>query len=975
MKRSIIMVMLFGISFFAAAQTKTIYTCPMHPQIKMNRPGSCPICGMTLVKKTIKSSTPQKTVSAPAKKPTVKKAAVASPKNRTNAKPTDTTDLQGQIHEMRKMLEEMQQAMNEMKTMISELKGSEVQRDTERKAQKKKQLGQADKIMDKVIYTCVMHPQIQQEKPGKCPICGMTLVRKTIRVPAPIQPDSTGMDMNDSSQEKMNTPVDPFNQVGSVVNLQPGKTVRYDLYVKDTMVNYTGKSKHAIAINGSIPGPALVFTEGDTAEIYLHNMLKEETSLHWHGVILPNRYDGVPFLTTAPIHSGETHLYKFKIVQNGTYWYHSHSALQEQVGMYGALIFKTREGVQKQTDMQTMDHSMHAGMNMDNRSSINTSADSLNEKQYTVVLSEWSDENPMQTQRRLRTGNDWFSIKKGSTQSYAEAIAKGYFKTKLMNEWKRMKAMDVSDDWYQRFLVNGQPKNTVPGFKAGDKIKLHVVNAGASTYFWLGYAGGKITVIGNDGNDMVPVSVDRLIIAPSETYDLLVTIPENMSYEFRATAEDRTGASSLWLGDGMKMSAPILPRLKYFEGMKMMNDMMRTNGTMKDMGMNMSLQKMDMNMVMYPEVTGGGEDHKAGNNMQHDMSNMAGMDMPKGADLITLNYDMLRSPVKTSLPSRATRTLHFSLTGNMNRYLWTLDNKTVTETDRILINKGENLQLIITNNSMMRHPMHLHGHDFRVLNSQREYSPLKNVIDILPMETDTIEFAANQDGNWFFHCHILFHMMAGMGRVFTYANSPANPELPDANAAYRKFKNHRDQNMKHLMVRAGLESNGSDGEMMLSENRYAFSGLWHLGTMPQHGYEGELALGRYLGVNQWWFPYIGYDYHYKKIDSLAKLESRNHRNMFQQVSDKNNRSTVTFGIQYITPWLMLADARVDANGKFRFQLSREDIPVTARLRLNIMGNTDKEYMAGFRYIVNKWFALSTHYDSDMGPGAGVTLTY
>ncbi|HWJ29628.1 MAG TPA: multicopper oxidase domain-containing protein, partial [Flavisolibacter sp.] len=464
---------------------------------------------------------------------------------------------------------------------------------------------------------------------------------------------------------------------------------------------------------------------------------------------------------------------------------------------------------------------------------------------------------PMQTQRRFRTGNDWFSIKRGSTQSYAEAIKEGQFKTKLVNEWKRMKAMDVSDDWYQRFLLNGLPETNASQFNAGDKVRLDIVNAGASTYFWLGYAGGKITVVGNDGNDMVPVEVDRLIIAPAETYDLTVTVPENMSYEFRATSEDRTGASSLWLGSGMKMPAPKLPRLKYFEGMKMMNDMMKTNGTMKDMGMNMGLQKMDMNSVMYPEVTGDESDSNSNsskNDMQHDMNNMKGMNMPSGGDIVTLNYDMLRSPVKTTLPDGPMRTLHFNLTGNMNRYLWTLDNKTVTESDRILINKGENLRVIITNNSMMRHPMHLHGHDFRVLNSQGEYSPLKNVIDVMPMETDTIEFAANKEGNWFFHCHILFHMMAGMGRVFTYVNSPTNPELPNAEEAYRKFVHNKDQNMKHLMVRAGLESNGSDGETMLSSNRYQLSGLWHLGLSPHHGYEGELAFGRYLGKNQWRLP-------------------------------------------------------------------------------------------------------------------------
>lgn len=902
MKRILMIVMLVSAYVFTNAQTKTIYTCVMHPKVQQDKPGNCPICGMTLVKKTIKVAAPRKTTS----KPVIQKKSQG-----TTGKPKDTT---------------------EMKEMKQNMENDKMLDDTSNKKEK-----------------------MESDSSGMN-------MKNTMQ----------GMDMNHPNMDMSKSGSDPFNQLSSKVNFAAPKTTRYDLYVKDTIVNYTGKSKHAIAINGFIPGPALYFTEGDTAEIYLHNMLKEETSLHWHGVILPNQADGVPFLTTAPIHSGETHLYKFRVVQNGTYWYHSHNGLQEQIGMYGALIFQKPGEVNTQTTTGSMTMNDNS-MKMENSPSSN-SMNNTTPKDYNVVLSEWADENPMQTQRRLRTGNDWFSIKKGSTQSYAEAIKAGAFKAKLLNEWKRMKAMDVSDDWYQQFLLNGLPETNASQYKAGDKVRLHIVNAGASTYFWLGYAGGKISVVGNDGNDMVPVEVDRLIIAPAETYDVVVTVPENMSYEFRATSEDRTGASSLWLGSGMKMPAPRLPRLNYFEGMKMMNDMMKTNGTMKDMGMNMSLQKMDMNSVMYPEITGSESESDSSGNMQHDMNNMQGMNMPSGGDIVTLNYDMLRSPVKTTLPDGPMRTLHFNLTGNMNRYLWTLDNKTITESDRILINKGENLRVIITNNSMMRHPMHLHGHDFRVVNSQGEYSPLKNVIDVMPMETDTIEFAANKEGNWFFHCHILFHMMAGMGRVFTYANSPTNPELPNAEDAYRKFVNSKDQNMKHLMVRAGLQSNGSDGEAMLSSNRYLLSGLWHLGLSPHHGYEGEIAFGRYLGTNQWWLPYVGLDYHYKKTDGDPKAE-KDYRNLFGQVSNKDNRKTFTVGVQYITPWLMLADARIDGNGKLRFQLSREDIPVTKRLRFNFMGNTDKEYAVGFGYIISKWLAASTHYDSDMGLGAGITLTY
>ena len=761
--------------------------------------------------------------------------------------------------------------------------------------------------------------------------------------------------MNNMPMEKSQEKPTPI-----IVDVPP-KTVRYDLYVEDTTVNYTGKPKHAIAINGHLPAPTLYFTEGDTAEIYVHNMMHMETSIHWHGVILPNQYDGVTYLTTQPIAPHKTHLFKFPIVQNGTYFYHSHTMFQEQSGMYGALVFRKRN----ETPM----------------------------KEYTMVLSDWTNEKPSEVNRRLHNATDWYAIRKGTTQSYAEAIRTGHFKTKLTNEWKRMLAMDVSDVAYDRFLLNGEPVREQPQFKAGDKVRLRVVNGSSSTYFWLQFAGGKLTVVANDGQDVVPVEVDRLIVGVSETYDVIVTIPENMSYEFRATAEDRTGYSSLWLGSGMKMPAPTLPHLKYFEGMKMMNGMMKMNGDMKPMeGMDMTNQTMDMNNVMYPEISGyeDGKIHdkkkempgmKMDDTNKKDTTssimksdNMAGMDMGNSSDIITLNYGMLRSPFKTTLRDGPTKVLRFNLTGNMNRYVWTINNKTISESDKILIKKGENVKIILYNNTMMRHPMHLHGHFFRLINGQREYSPMKSVVDIMPMETDTLEFAATESGDWFFHCHILYHMMSGMGRVFSYENSPPNPEFSNPKEAYRKFL--RDDKMLHFMANVGLESNGSDGEAMLANTRWQLNTLWHVGIKPEHGYESETMLGRYLGRMQWWMPYIGFDYHYKKIHGMEEnIFGNDAKNMFGQISNKDNRKTIMAGVAYTLPMLVLADMRIDGNGKFRFQLSREDVPVSKRLRFNFMVNTDKEYAAGFKFILRKWIALSTHYDSDMGLGAGVVLTY
>ncbi len=714
--------------------------------------------------------------------------------------------------------------------------------------------------------------------------------------------------------------------------------VRYDLYVRDTVVTFGNKPKHAISVNGQIPMPMLTFTEGDTAEIYVHNELNKETSMHWHGLILPNKYDGVPNLTQMPIKPHTTFLYKFPIIQHGTHWYHSHTGLQEQIGMYGSFIMLKK----------TTDPTFRKGI------------DDL--PTVPIILSEWTDIKPENVHRMLHNATDWFAIKKGSTQSYFEAIKSGYFKTKLTNEWKRMNAMDVSDVYYDKFLMNGKNESQLSQFKGGDKVRLRISNAGASTYFWLTYAGGKITVVANDGNDVEPIEVDRLIIAVSETYDVIVNIPSNKtSYEFLVTSEDRTKSASLFIGEGnKKLSAP-LPKLKYFDGMKMMNGMIKMNGSLDDMGMQMSLNKMDMNVVMYPEITGEAKDKT---------NKMDEMKMPvRPLDITTLNYAMLKSPTKTNLPKDAPiKELKFELTGNMNRYVWALDNKVVSEADKILIKKGENVRMVLHNGSMMRHPMHLHGHDFRVLNGQGDYAPLKNIIDIMPMETDTIEFNANVEGDWFFHCHILYHMMAGMGRVFSYENKEVNPEIPDPKRAQRKL--FADDRKFHLMIENDFATNGNDGHLMIGNTRWRIGTEWRLGYNDMHGYETETHIGRYIGKMQWLMPFIGFDWRYRKIGN-----GETEKNLFGQGSTKDERSVFSAGLEYTMPMLIKAQAEVFTDGNFRLQFERMDIPVSKRIRMDLMWNTDKEYMAGLRYIIKRNFSVRTHYDSDMGLGFGLTLNY
>lgn len=706
-------------------------------------------------------------------------------------------------------------------------------------------------------------------------------------------------------------------------NKHIGKRVEYDLYVKDTIVNFTGKKRHAISLNGQIPAPTLTFTEGDTAIIRVHNMMMMETSIHWHGVLLPNKEDGVPYLTTVPIEPGETYTFTFPLIQSGTYWYHSHTMLQEQIGVYGSIV-------------------------------IHPAVRKYDLKEHVMVLSDWTDQNPHQVLRYLKRSGEWYAIKKGALQSYGEAIAAGYLKDKVKQEWQRMTPMDVSDVYYDKFLVNGAEQQFYKDAKPGEVIRLRIINGSASSYFNLQYAGGIMQVIAADGINVEPFPVDKLEIAIAETYDVLITVPQTGAAELRSTSWDVVGYSSVFFGDGKKIYAPDVPKLNYF---KMMREMGSMNMGNMDMG-NMKMDGMNMKKDTKPASTVPSKTDSS-MNMQNmgdmDMGAMEGMDIINARDF---NYNMLRALHPTTLDSSGqVREYHLNLTGNMLRYVWSINDKTLSVADNILIRKGENVRFILHNTTMMRHPMHLHGHFFRFINAQGEYSPMKHTFDIRPMETVTIEFEATEEKDWFFHCHVLYHMMSGMARIVNYEGSEQNEF---AKTGYKKLR--KEDNAFYLWNDLSVHSQGAWLSSNISNNKNA---LEFEGRADWKGnFETETHLLRYLDKKQYLAFYVGYDFRKNKTLPL-----------YDRPDTKDNRSVFDAGFYYLLPMLIRSEWRIERTGKVRLQLERRDLPLSNNFFMDLRVNTDKEYTIGFRYMVAKPLSISTNYDSDYKWGIGLTWHY
>ena len=547
---------------------------------------------------------------------------------------------------------------------------------------------------------------------------------------------------------------------------------KFNLTLTPQKVNFTGSERFATAINGSVPGPILRWKEGERVTLDVTNHLAEASSIHWHGILLPPEMDGVPDISFKGIAPGETFRYEFDVKQSGTYWYHSHSGFQEQTGLYGALVIDPRE-----PDFFSYD------------------------RDYVVMLSDWSDENPNDIYAKLKKSSGYYNFAERTVGDLAHDIQhKGLMQTwQERSMWNnmRMSDRDLSDvtGYTYTFLMNGRaPVDGWTGlFKRGEKVRLRIINGSAMTFFDVRIPGLKMTVIAADGQNIEPVSVDEFRIGVAETYDVIVEPKDDRAYCIFAQAIDRTGYArgTLTPDASLTVEPPAMdpyPILGH-----------------QDMGMDMGNMGADMGHAGHGAAQQGGH-------MQHDMSGVGSSledlfenDMAGRAghgsdsDIIhvatefgphvdarvenpqyrlddpgvglrnngrrVLTYADLRNLSPTPDPREPEREIQLHLTGNMARYMWSINGVKYADAEPLLFKYGERLRITFVNDTMMNHPMHLHGMWSDLETGDGKRIPRKHTVIVQPGSKLSYLVTADAAGAWAFHCHLLYHMLGMFRKV------------------------------------------------------------------------------------------------------------------------------------------------------------------------------------------------------------------
>jgi len=537
---------------------------------------------------------------------------------------------------------------------------------------------------------------------------------------------------------------------------------QFDLHIGQTPVNFSGTPRTAMTINGGVPGPLLRWREGDTVSIRVNNRLEEDTSIHWHGILLPANMDGVPGLSFAGIAPGSVYEYRFQVRQHGTYWYHSHSGLQEQAGVYGPLVIDPREPESFQYD-----------------------------REHVLLLSDWSDLAPQRLMQILKKQSGYFNYHKRTVGDFIDDVGRDGWAATLADRkmWAEMNMSptdlaDISAASYS-YLLNGQtPGSNWTGlFKPGERLRLRLINASAMSYFDVRIPGLQMTVVAADGQQVRPVSVDELRIAVAETYDVLVEPGREPAYTVFAQSMDRTGYARGTLAVSYGLGAvvpPLDPR-----PLLSMADMGMSHGAMAPAGMGDMPGMGHEPMAAMDHGDMQGMDHSQASEMapmqRHPASERGNplVDMqtmnptPKLADpgiglrdngRRVLTYADLRSTFEDPDGREPSRTIELHLTGHMEKFAWSFDGIKFSDAQPLRLAYGERVRIVLVNDTMMTHPIHLHGVWSDLEDEQGRFQVRKHTIDMPPGTRRSYRVTADALGRWAYHCHLLYHMEMGMFR-------------------------------------------------------------------------------------------------------------------------------------------------------------------------------------------------------------------
>jgi CopA family copper-resistance protein len=535
----------------------------------------------------------------------------------------------------------------------------------------------------------------------------------------------------------------------------------FRLDVGQTLVDYTGRVRPATTVNGSLPGPLLRWKQGTTVTLHVTNRLREATSIHWHGIVLPFDMDGVPGLSFDGIAPGESFTYRFDVRQAGTYWYHAHSHFQEQTGLFGALVIDPSGPERHAVD-----------------------------RDYVVMLSDWTDEDPARIYARLKQRSDYYNRHQPTAADFLRDVrGRGLGGALAMRRmWNRMR-MDPTDladvgGCAYTYLMNGTAPagNWTALFRPGEKLRLRFINGSASTIFDVRIPGLKMTVIAADGQDVAPVPVDEFRISVAETYDVLVEPQEARAYTLFAQSIDRGGYARGTLAprEGMQAEVPAMDARVWLG----MQDMMGAMGAGSPLPPGEGAG-LEVRARHHPHASPGpspalrapspGERGVRHARTEYGPTVDMRVDMPRsnlddpgiglrGNGRRVLTYADLRALDPPPDPREPGREIELHLTGNMERFLWSFDGVPYSAARPIHFRRGERLRIVLVNDTMMNHPIHLHGMFSDLEDADGNVIVRKHTVNVQPAQRISYRVTADNPGRWAYHCHLLYHMEAGMFR-------------------------------------------------------------------------------------------------------------------------------------------------------------------------------------------------------------------